>query len=197
MSDNKPEVEVSDIANEVQEPVTISVSDLLSQVSGGDLNQANKTFAELIGDRVNDALEAEKVKVAGEIYNDQERDDDVSEEDVEAALAELDAEDADAEDADGTGADEVVDEVEDGAEDDGTEAEASSVESEESPEAEEVVEPADEVESEAVSADSGSDSFDLGTEEEHAELEDPFEAAGQEVDEILASEDEEVVPSEE
>ena len=192
MSDNKPEVEVSDIANEVQEPVTISVSDLLSQVSGGDLNQANKTFAELIGDRVNDALEAEKVKVAGEIYNDQERDDDVSEEDVEAALAELDAEDAD-----GTGADEVVGEVEDGAEDDGSEAEAFSVESEESPEAEEVVEPADEVESEAVSADSGSDSFDLGTEEEHAELEDPFEAAGQEVDEILASEDEEVVPSEE
>lgn len=192
MSDNKPEVEVSDIANEVQEPVTISVTDLLSQVSGGDLNQANKTFAELIGDRVNDALEAEKVKVAGEIYNDQERDDDVSEEDVEAALAELDAEDAD-----GTGADEVVGEVEDGTEDDGPEAEAHSVESEESPEAEEVVEPVDEVPSEAVSDDSGSDSFDLGSEEEHAELEDPFESAGQEVDEILASEDEEVVPSEE
>lgn len=195
MEDNKPEVEVSDVANEVQEPVTISVSDLLTQVTAGDLNQANKTFAELIGDRVNDALEAEKIKVAGQIYNDAApEDEDVSEEEVEQALAELDAEDADA-GVDGELADET--EVE-GAEE-SVEAEAVEVEAEETPEAEAVVEPADEGEVEASTAESGSDDFDFGSEEEHAEPEDPFEAAGQEVDEILSSaeEVEEVDTSEE
>lgn len=195
MEDNKPEVEVSDVANEVQEPVTISVSDLLTQVTAGDLTQANKTFAELIGDRVNDALEAEKIKVAGQIYNDAApEDEDVSEEEVEQALAELDAEDADA-GVDGELADET--EVE-GAEE-SVEAEAVEVEAEETPEAEAVVEPADEGEVEASTAESGSDDFDFGSEEEHAEPEDPFEAAGQEVDEILSSaeEVEEVETSEE
>ena len=195
MEDNKPEVEVSDVANEVQEPVTISVSDLLQQVSGGDLNQANKTFAELIGDRVNDALEAEKIKVAGQIYNDAApEDEDVSDEEVDQALAELDAEDADA-GVDGELAGET--EVE-GAEE-SAEAEEVEVEAEATPEAEEFVEPAYEGEGEASTAESGSEDFDLGGEEEHAELEDPFEAAGQEVDEILADveEVEEVTSSEE
>ena len=191
MEDNKPEVEVSDVANEVQEPVTISVSDLLQQVSGGDLNQANKTFAELIGDRVNDALEAEKVKVAGQIYNDAApEDEDVSDEEVEQAIAELDAEDA--------GADaEFAGEFEDAGAEESAEAEAVEVEAEAYPETEAVVEPVDEGESEASTTESGSDDFDFGGEEEHAELEDPFESASEEVDEILTSEDEEVVNSEE
>ena len=195
MEDNKPEVEVSDVANEVQEPVTISVSDLLTQVTAGDLNQANKTFAELIGDRVNDALEAEKIKVAGQIYNDAApEDEDVSDEEVEQALSELDAEDADA-GVDG----ELADETEDAGAEESVEAEAVEVEAEETPEAEEFVEPAYEGEGEASTAESGSDDFDFGGEEEHAELEDPFEAAGQEVDEILADveEVEEVTSSEE
>jgi len=178
----KPEIEQNPHANEVQEPVTVSVSDLLSQVGSGDLNAAGKSFAELIGGRVDDALQAEKIKVAGQIYNGAPADeDDIPESEVEAALAELDAEDAD-----GSSDGEVSDEVE-------AELDAPETEEVSDGEAEEVAELDHEVEVEAVSDAGEPESFDFGSEDEHVDVEDPLESIGQDVDGILDQEDTEEV----
>lgn len=82
MSDNEAvEVEV----------ITPSVEDLIQAISGQQALDVGQIFGDLMSTKVSDALEAEKVRVAGEIYNGTTADDDVSEEEVDAALAELDA----------------------------------------------------------------------------------------------------------
>jgi hypothetical protein len=82
MSDNEAvEVEV----------ITPSVEDLIQAISGQQALDVGQIFGDLMSSKVSDALEAEKVRVAGEIYNGTTADDDVSEEEVDAALAELDA----------------------------------------------------------------------------------------------------------
>jgi hypothetical protein len=82
MSDNESvEVEV----------ITPSVEDLIQAISGQQALDVGQIFGDLMSTKVSDALEAEKVRVAGEIYNGTTADDDVSEEEVDAALAELDA----------------------------------------------------------------------------------------------------------
>jgi hypothetical protein len=73
------------------EVITPSVDDLIRAISGEQALDVGQIFGNLMSAKVEDALEAEKVRVAGEIYNGTTSDDDVSEEEVDAALAELDA----------------------------------------------------------------------------------------------------------
>jgi len=50
----------------------MSTSELINNIKDGDNVTANKTFDSLLKSKLNDALDAEKIKVAGEIYNGDE-----------------------------------------------------------------------------------------------------------------------------
>lgn len=59
---------------EVEDPVVAStgIGDWIDAVTSKDYATADPIFKELMSDRMNDALDAEKIKVAGEIYNGEE-----------------------------------------------------------------------------------------------------------------------------
>lgn len=89
--ETKPEVEMSDIANETQEPVTVTVADLVNSIEKGDAFTSSKMFNDLLQDRIDDALEQEKIRIANSVYNDAEEEE-ISDEEVEAAVDELESE---------------------------------------------------------------------------------------------------------
>ena len=60
--ETKPEVEMSDIANETQEPVTVSVEDLVNSIEKGDAFTSSKIFKDIVQSRIDDALEQEQKK---------------------------------------------------------------------------------------------------------------------------------------
>tara|TARA_A100001035_G_scaffold238605_1_gene203313 strand:- start:2 stop:307 length:306 start_codon:yes stop_codon:yes gene_type:complete len=95
------------------EPQENPLNDLVQHALAQDFNKANKIFGDLMGTKIQDALDQEKIKLADQIYNGAELDDDPEEE-------EMDLEDEDIEAGD-----------EDTAEE---EAEEDPVESEEDPE---------------------------------------------------------------
>ena len=88
--ETKPEVEMSDVANETQEPVTVSVEDLVDSIEKGDAFTSSQLFKDIVQNRIEDALEQEKIRMANQVYNGVE--DEVSDEDVEAAADEVEAE---------------------------------------------------------------------------------------------------------
>ena len=169
MMETKPEVEMADVSNEKLEPVTVTVEDLVNSIDKGDAFTSSKMFADLLQNKIDDALEQEKVRVAAQVYNGEE---DISDEEVEAAADEVEAEtevDAEAE----------------------TEVDAEA-EVEAEPEVAEVEEP------ESVEEPTPEEpAMDLGSEEEHEELEDPMGLYADEVEEILSSEDSEEESEEE
>lgn len=59
---------------EYKDPVvaTTGIGDWIDAVADKDYASADPIFKELMSDRMNDALDAEKIKVAGEIYNGDE-----------------------------------------------------------------------------------------------------------------------------
>ena len=67
----EPEVEV--------DPMQTFVDDILSKNFAG----AQSTFNDLLGDKLNDALDAEKVALAQQVYNGEEPDEDQLELDLE------------------------------------------------------------------------------------------------------------------
>ena len=72
------------------------LNDFINSISDQDFNKAAPTFHEILADKMSDALEQEKINMAGQMFNGAEAeldDDDPSEEDVEAALDELEDED--------------------------------------------------------------------------------------------------------
>lgn len=75
MSEENQEVEVS------------AVEQLISQITDGDLNNAEGSFQSLIQDKMADALEAQRIATAQAIFNGQdddiEDDSDISDEEVE------------------------------------------------------------------------------------------------------------------
>ena len=95
------------------EPQENPLNDLVQHALAQDFNKANKIFGDLMGTKIQDALDQEKIKLADQIYNGAELDDDPEDE-------EMDLEDEDIEAGD-----------EDTAEE---EAEEDPVESEEDPE---------------------------------------------------------------
>lgn len=91
----------------------------IDAVAQQDFNQANSVFNDMIGQRMSDALDQEKIAVAGQIFNNEEPEEleasededaeDFTDEEIDAAIDDLedDIEDGDVEE----------DDVEDDAED--------------------------------------------------------------------------------
>jgi len=70
----------------------MSIEDLINSVADQDFAKAGPTFHEILQDKMNDALEQEKIAVAGQVFNGEE-DVEPDEEDIEAAIDELEDDD--------------------------------------------------------------------------------------------------------
>lgn len=57
-----------------QEVVTNPIEELIDAIAGQNFNQAKTHFDDVLADKMHDALEAEKVSVAQDIYSDNEVD---------------------------------------------------------------------------------------------------------------------------
>lgn len=72
------------------------INDFLDAVMNQDFSKAGPMFNELLGAKVNDALEQEKIAVADQVFNGAEDtddiEDDISDEELDAALDELEDE---------------------------------------------------------------------------------------------------------
>lgn len=85
---------------EVEQPNPLN--NMIDFVQNAEFNKASNIFGDLIGQKVADALEQEKIGIASTMWGQpededasQESDEDISDEDLEAAAAEIDAEDGD------------------------------------------------------------------------------------------------------
>lgn len=67
--------------------IIMDIEDLINQITDDELNNANKSFNDIMNDRINMAMEAEKVKLADTIFNDENQ--------LELELEEEDYEDED------------------------------------------------------------------------------------------------------
>lgn len=83
---------MSDLENqELDQEIEIDpIGDFIDSIAAGDFNQSEKLFNDLLADKMDDALEAEKISVADTIFNgvDPEEDIEVSEEEFEEDLDE-------------------------------------------------------------------------------------------------------------
>jgi len=70
----------------------MSIEDLINNVIDQDFAKAGPTFQELMQDRMNDALEQEKISVAGQIFNNEDPEEEIDNGDT---TAEEDLEDID------------------------------------------------------------------------------------------------------
>jgi len=76
----------------------MDVVDLITNILDQDFAKAEPTFKEVMGAKIDDALEQEKIAIADYVFNgaevDEEEyndlDDDITDEDMEAAIDELD-----------------------------------------------------------------------------------------------------------
>lgn len=71
----------------------MSIEDFINNVADKDFTAAQSGFEELMKGRMQDALEQQKVAVAGAMFGEEDGTDDITDEDIEAALDEDDAED--------------------------------------------------------------------------------------------------------
>lgn len=79
-----------------------SIEDLINTVVDQDFSKSGPMFAEIMQSKMNDALEQEKIAVAGQIFNGEEpeeeqleldlddEDDDITDEEIDDAIDELD-----------------------------------------------------------------------------------------------------------
>ena len=99
------EVEAQEAENAVSEPNEY-IKDLIANASEQDYNGANKIFGDVMTVRQNDLLDQEKIKLADQLFNGAEEDDDADEddelgdEDDDQLELELDSEDGDEEEDD-------------------------------------------------------------------------------------------------
>ena len=100
---------------EVIEP-SFEVTDLIQHALDQDYNKANKVFGDMMGVKVNDLLDQEKIKLADQIFNDVEPEEDDEEDDEDNTQGELDLETEGEFESDESG-DEEEDEAEDEDED--------------------------------------------------------------------------------
>ena len=82
-----------------EENETNPMADLVQHALDQDYNKANKVFGDVMGVRINNILDQEKVKLADQLYNgvEPEEDEEVEDEQLELDLA--DQEETDEEDA--------------------------------------------------------------------------------------------------
>ena len=90
---------------------TNPIEDLIKYSLDQNYNKANDLFGDLMGQKVFDALEAEKIKVAGQIYNGEEPEEQEAE--VDDDQLELDLGDEEESEVEAEAETEVEDEVED------------------------------------------------------------------------------------
>lgn len=83
------------------------INDMIAAAIQGDYVNANTQFNDILGDRVTDALDQEKVRIAAAIYGDEE---------VQAAIDDLEGEDADVDISDAEIEAELDDESDEGSE---------------------------------------------------------------------------------
>lgn len=70
----------------------MTIEDMIDNIAAGELNQANSTFNTLVQDRVNQAVDQEKIAVAGTVFNGTEEEQlelDFDDEDLEGEDLEL------------------------------------------------------------------------------------------------------------
>lgn len=81
-----------------EENETNPMADLVQHALDQDYNKANKVFGDVMGVRINDVLDQEKIKLADQLYNgvEPEEDEEVEDEQLELDLA--DQEETDEED---------------------------------------------------------------------------------------------------
>jgi hypothetical protein len=90
------------------------IADLVQHALNQDYNKANQIFGDMMGTKINDMLDQEKIRLANQIYNGVDPDeeqleldlDDETEEDIEAGDEDSEDEDESAEDVDETEQDE-------------------------------------------------------------------------------------------
>jgi hypothetical protein len=75
-----------------------SIEDMIDQIGAKDFNSANDEFESLIRSKIQDAMEQQKIAVAGKIWNGDEEQLELELDDED--LAELDAAEAEAEEYD-------------------------------------------------------------------------------------------------
>jgi len=71
--------EAETLEQEVETVETNAVEELINQITTGELNKAEGSFKSIIDDKMADALEAQRIAVAGQIFNG---DEEVSDEDI-------------------------------------------------------------------------------------------------------------------
>lgn len=63
---------------------TVSVPDLIKSIQNGKHNTSSDLFNTIVGDKIKDAIDQERVKIAGSIYNDvEDEDEEIEDDDVE------------------------------------------------------------------------------------------------------------------
>ena len=82
-----------------EENETNPMADLVQHALDQDFNKANKVFGDVMGTRINDILDQEKVKLADQIYNGVQPDEDEEGEEEQLELDLADQEETDEEDA--------------------------------------------------------------------------------------------------
>lgn len=93
------------------------INDMIAAALQNDYVNANNQFNDILGDRITDALDQEKVRIAAAIYGSEEESDeseedvDISDEEIEAEL-ETDADESE-EESETTETEEISDEEED------------------------------------------------------------------------------------
>ena len=112
------------LEQEVETVETNAVEELINQITTGELNKAEGSFKSIIDDKMADALEAQRIAVAGQIFNG---DEEVSDEDIVDEYIE-DEEDGNTEETEdetlelgGEGEDGAVADIETSAEEEGYE----------------------------------------------------------------------------
>ena len=82
-----------------EENETNPMADLVQHALDQDYNKANKVFGDVMGVRINDVLDQEKIKLADQLYNGDEPEEDEEVEDEQLELDLADQEETDEEDA--------------------------------------------------------------------------------------------------
>ena len=78
-----------------EEVQTNPLEDLVQNALDQDFNKANQIFGDLMGTKIRDALDAEKVKLADQLYNGVEAEEEPDEEQLELDLEDEEEVDAD------------------------------------------------------------------------------------------------------
>ena len=76
----------------------MSIENFIDNVMDKDYTTAQVTFADLMQARMQDALDQQKIVVAGQMFGEEDDPDDIDDEDLEDAFEDEDLDDADFED---------------------------------------------------------------------------------------------------